>query len=709
MVEWDPAAIRTRVQDLAEPAARARLVALSQELNRHNRLYHELDAPEISDRDYDLLYRELELLVDAWPAHVPADCPTHRVGGAPVDRLHGMAHRVPMLSLRNALSASDLRDWEIRRDDKGGVRGGILRDLIRAGHPEDAPLAYTVEPKLDGLAMELVYQDGELTAGITRGDGETGEDVVHNVRTISEIPLRLGGSAVLPSYLSVRGEVLFDLPGFAQMNRDRVARGDKAFENPRNSAAGTMRQLDPRLAAQRPLHFIAHSFGELEGVPLPATLHQVFELFRAWGFRVNELNRVCVGMDAVVTRISELGQLRHGLDYEIDGAVVKVDAFAHQDTLGFVTRAPKWAIAFKYPPEEAITVLDDAEFSVGRTGAVTPVAHLRPVRVGGVTVSRATLHNADELRRLDLHHGDRVRIYRAGDVIPKVVSVVDDGERADRRPVVYPADCPACGTPLVRAEGEVVTRCPNQAGCPPQLSGAIQHFASRLAMDIEGLGSKLVEQLVSTGMVTRFSDLYGLQIEPVAALERMAHKSAQNLIDALAVSRARPLANVIFGLGIANVGESTARDLAQHFGTIDAIMDAPAEALELVDGVGPIVSEPIVAWFSEPAHRDEIARLQAAGVQFPPAEVVGGGDTTVAAIVGKRFVLTGTFPTLKRSDAKSRILAAGGKVSGSVSKKTDTVVAGADAGSKLAKAQELEIEVIDEATLLERLGAGGAP
>ncbi len=707
MIAQDPAQLRARVEALAEAPAVARLGWLATELNRHNRLYHELDAPEISDREYDLLFRELELLAEAWPQHVPADSPTHRVGGAPVDSLRSMAHRVPMLSLRNALSEDDLRDWEVRRDAKGALRGGILRDLVRAGQPEDRVLSYTVEPKLDGLAMELVYIDGELTAGITRGDGETGEDVIHNVRTISEIPLRLSGQG-LPTFLSVRGEILFDLPGFEQMNRDRVARGDKAFENPRNSAAGTMRQLDPKLAARRPLHFIAHSFGELEGVARPATLHQVFALFEGWGFRVNRLNRVCTGIDAVLERIRELGELRHTLDVEIDGAVVKVDDFALQDTLGFVTRAPKWAIAFKYPPEEATTVLDDVEFSVGRTGAVTPVAHLRPVRVGGVTVSRATLHNADELRRLDLHHGDRVRIYRAGDVIPKVVAVVDDGQRAGRRAVVYPSRCPACETRLVRAEGEVVTRCVNHDSCPPQLTGAIEHFSGRLAMDIEGLGTKLVEQLVSTGMVGRFSDLYHLALEPVAALERMATKSAQNLLDALEQSKARPLANVLFSLGIVNVGETTARDLARHFGTIDAIMDATPEALELVDGVGPIVSGPIVAWFGDPDHREEIARLRAAGVQFPEAEVTGEGDTTVAGVVGQVFVLTGTFPTLKRSEAKARILAAGGKVTGSVSKKTNTLVAGESAGSKLTKAQALEIEIIDEAELLRRLAGGEA-
>ena len=497
--------------------------------------------------------------------------------------------------------------------------------------------------------------------------------------------------------------MLFDLPGFARMNAERVARGERAFENPRNAAAGTLRQLDPRLAARRPLHFIAHSFGELEGVERPGCLHEVFALFASWGFRVNRLNRVCVGMDAVIARIHEIAALRHDLDYEIDGAVVKVDAFALQDLLGFVTRAPRWATAYKYPPEEAITVLDDVEFSVGRTGAVTPVAHLRPVRVGGVTVSRATLHNADELRRLDLRLGDQVRIHRAGDVIPKVVAVVDAGRHASRVPVVYPEACTACGTPLVRAEGEAVTRCPNRQGCPPQLTGAILHFASRLAMDIEGLGTKLVDQLVEGGLVGRPADLYRLERDTLAGLERMATKSAQNLLDALDRSRARPLANGLFAFGISNVGESTARDLARHFGTLDAIASASREALEAVEGVGPIVSEPIVAWFADEGNREEIALLRAAGVVFPAEEIVGGGDTTVDGVAGRTYVLTGTLPTLKRGDAKARILAAGGKVTGSVSKKTDTVVAGAEAGSKLVKAQELGIEVIDEAELLRRL------
>ena len=639
MNEHDPGAIRDRVEGLAEPAARARLGWLVVELNRHNRLYHELDAPEISDRAYDLLFRELELLADAWPQHVPADSPTHRVGGRPVGSLRAMDHRVPMLSLRNALDEEGLRQWWEKRDEKERLTGGILSDLVKAGHQEDLVLPFIVEPKLDGLAMELVYLEGALVAGITRGDGETGEEVTHNVRTIPEIPLKLRtGRGPEPSLLSVRGEVFFDLPGFEQMNLDRQARGDKTFENPRNSAAGTMRQLDPRLAAQRPLHFIAHSFGEMEGVDRPDTLHEVLALFGNWGFRVSDLNRVCVGIDAVIARIRELGELRSTLDHEIDGAVIKVDPMALQDTLGFVTRAPRWAIAFKYPPEEATTVLEDVEFSVGRTGAVTPVAHLRPVRVGGVTVSRATLHNADELRRLDLHHGDLVRIYRAGDVIPKVVAVEDDGQAVGRIPVVYPDLCPACASPLVRAEGEVVTRCLNQAACPPQLTGAILHFASRLAMDIEGLGTKLVDQLVMTGMVRRFSDLYHLDPGPVAGLDRMASRSAQNLLAALEESKSRPLANVLFGLGIANVGETTARDLAQAFGTIDGIMAASAEALEEVDGVGPIVSGPIVAFFSQPEVVKEIDRLREAGVQGGMAAEGGGHQTSLRRCAQKVLV-----------------------------------------------------------------------
>ena len=690
---------QARWESLDEAGAGARLTELTAELNRHNHLYHVLNRPEIDDREYDLLYRELEALEARWPAQVRADSPTRRVGDRPIDELKPFEHTVPMLSLANTFSAEELRDFDAR-----------CRRFLGA----DAPprLSYIVEPKLDGLAMELVYEDGAFVGAGTRGDGAVGEDVSHTVRTIGSVPMSL--KEAVAGRISVRGEVLFDLPGFEKMNSKREAAGEKPFENPRNAAAGTVRQLDPKAAADRPLHFYAHSIGEgFEGTGLAthsATLGRLGEL----NFKINPLNRVCDGIEAVIQRISELGELRNTLDYEIDGAVVKVDSLEQQEALGFVTRSPRWATAYKYPPPRVRTTLLRVDFGVGRTGVLTPVAVLAPARVGGVTVTNATLHNEYQMRNKPeylggLRIGDTVEILRAGDVIPRVEAVIP-GEHRDSLPLaVYPANCPVCGASLVREENpkepeKVTIRCPNRLGCRAQLEAWLQHFASRLAMDIEGLGEKLVTQLVAREIVRRPSDLYRLDALALSGLERMGKKSATNLVEAINASKERPLERVLYALGIPMVGESTARDLARAFGTIEAFLAADLAALQGVDGVGPIVAQEVLDFLGNPDSRDEIARLQAAGVRFPPASKPSPRGGGVAGVLGKNFVLTGTLPTLSREAAGEKIIAAGGKVVGSVSKKTDYVVAGEAAGSKLTKATELGVPVLDEAGLLELLG-----
>ncbi len=702
---------RARWEAYGEQEAAARIDWLVRELNRHNHLYHVLSRPEIDDREYDLLYRELEVLEAAWPAHRRADSPTGRVGDQPVDGLEPFPHRVPMLSLANAFSSEEMRDFEESRDNRGALRGGARFILERDGVWEP-PLAYIVEPKLDGLAMELVYEDGVFVGAGTRGDGQVGEDVTHNVRTIKSVPLKLSGPA--PGRLSVRGEVLFDIPGFEKMNAAREAAGEKPFENPRNAAAGTMRQLDPKIAAVRPLHFYAHSLGEGFDRELHATHSATLAHLGQLGFRVNPLNQVCLGVEAVIERIRQLGELRHTLDYEIDGAVVKIDRLDLQDVLGFVTRSPRWAVAYKYPPPRMRTRLARVDFGVGRTGVVTPVAVLDPVRVGGVTVRNATLHNEYQMRNKPeylggLRVGDLVEVLRAGDVIPRVEAVVPEEGRELRALAAFPEGCPVCGAHLVREENpdepeKVTIRCPNRLGCRAQLEGWLTHFASRLAMNIDGLGEKLVAQLVDTGLVRRPSDLYALSAAALSKLDRMGMKSATNLVSAIEGSKDRPLDRALFALGIPQVGESTSRDLAAALGTIDGFLAATPEALQGVAGIGPVVTAEILEFLAAPANQEEIQRLRAAGVRFVPAAPVV--TASVAGVAGKAFVLTGTLPTLSREQAGEKILAAGGKLAGSVSKKTDYVVAGEAAGSKLVRAQELGVTVLDEAGLLALLGGG---
>lgn len=682
--------------------AAERMRWLVAEISRHDELYHSLSAPEISDWEYDTLFRELQALEGRWPELVDPASPTRRVGVTPVGELHPFEHEIPMLSLQNGFRReegepyADLLEWERGKPDR---LGGIRRQL-----GEDAPesIDYVVEPKLDGLAMELLYENGQFVRGGTRGDGSVGEDVTHNLRVIPSIPRSLPPG--VPARLTVRGEVLFDLAGFERMNAEREARGERRFENPRNAAAGTMRQLDPGQVRGRPLEFWAHSAGIH---PSPPPRHEALLTdFATWGFQVNPLNRRCRGIAEVCEAVADIESRRSELPYEIDGAVVKVDSLRLQDALGFVTRSPRWALAFKFPPARVRTRLAGVLFSVGRTGAVTPVAQLLPARVGGVTVRNASLHNEHQMRRiLGLREGDLVEIQRAGDVIPEVVAAIDEPGRAERPWVTYPDVCPVCTSVLLREPNpddpdKVLIRCGNGLSCPAQARGAIRHFASRLCMDIEGVGEKLVDQLVTVGLVKRPSDLYALQLEPLAALERMGELSARNLLEAIDRSRSRPLDRVIMALGVPGVGESTARDLARHFGTLDALLAADVAAIDGVPGIADITAQSIVTFLHDPQSVEEIGRLRERGVAFTAV----ARPATAGTLTGKTFVLTGTLPTMSRDQAKAKIEAAGGKCAGSVSKKTDFVVAGEEAGSKLDKARELAVPVLDEAGLVAMLG-----
>ncbi|NOY28558.1 MAG: NAD-dependent DNA ligase LigA [Oligoflexia bacterium] len=701
--------------DWSAQQAALRVDSLVEQLNHHGHLYHVLGRPEIGDREYDLLFRELEVLEARFPGLRRPDSPTSRVGGPPVEGLPKFEHTVPMLSLGNAFSADELMDFDAR---------------IRRQLGDDAPqmLPYIVEPKLDGLAMELVYQDGVLVSAGTRGDGRTGEDVTHTVRTIPSVPLRLREEGQPPAFLTVRGEVLFDLDGFLEMNRRREDAGQKTFENPRNAAAGTIRQLDPSVAARRPLLFIAHSAGQ--GIPASAAPSHSTLLMRLarLGFRINRHNRVCQGIEEAILAVSDLGRRRHDLPYEIDGAVLKVDDLALQDALGFLTRSPRWAIAYKYPPDRVQAPLLAVAFSVGRTGVVTPVAEIEPVRVGGVTVRHATLHNEDQMARdqalfadaqqeplvdpdgvpvrTGLRRGDIVVLQRAGDVIPQILGVIDQPGRLDWPAWSYPRSCPVCSEALVREANpdqpeKVTIRCVNRLGCSAQLQAALKHFAGRRAMDIDGLGEKLIAQLVQAGLVRRPADLFSLSLPQLVGLERMAQRSAKKLLRAIDQARERPLDRVVFALGIPLVGEATARDLVAALGSIDALMSADEATLTAVNGVGPDVASRVLDFFADAGNRQQIAALRDAGVAFPPVEA---RDTAAARpLQGRVLVLTGTLPTLSRDQAKAHILAAGGKVSGSVSSKTDYVVAGEAAGSKLTKAQRLGVQILDQAALLKLL------
>ncbi|MEM7217239.1 MAG: NAD-dependent DNA ligase LigA [Pseudomonadota bacterium] len=668
-------------------AAAAELARLRELVAHHLHRYHVLDDPEISDADFDRLFDALRELEAQHPDLFTPDSPSQRVGAAPQDRFASVAHELPMLSLDKCTSGEELDEWLRRIDDRLG-----------AGRAQQ--ISFTAEPKIDGVAISLLYTDGVLTRAATRGDGETGEDVTANVRTIEQIPLRLTGDNV-PARLEARGEIYIAIADFHRFNEAAIKSGDKPMVNPRNGAAGSLRQLDSRLTAQRPLSMFCYSAGVIDGWS-PDSHWQVLDAFSDWGLRTNPLTARVQGGDALTRYVDDLLAQRAGLDYEIDGAVLKVDDLAAQRQLGNVTRRPRWAMAYKYPSEEASTRLVDVEFQVGRTGAVTPVARLEPVFVGGVTVSNATLHNMDEIERLDLRRGDTVLIHRAGDVIPQVMRVVMSERQKRARRFKAPTVCPSCGTALVFDDEEVVVRCPNALGCPAQQKERIRHFASRLALDIEGLGDKLVELLLAEDLIDGPADLFRLTAEQIAALPRMGDKSADNLINALERSKTTTLPRFLYALGIREVGEATAAALAEHFDGLDAIRAADVAALEEVDDVGPIVAAKIEAFFADPAQAAVVDDLLALGLNWP-AHGKQGGTAGDAPLDGETWVLTGTLEAMKRTEAKARLMALGAKVAGSVSAKTTQVVAGPGAGSKLKKATELEIPVMDEAGLIERL------
>jgi len=667
-----------------------RMSWLTAELNRHIYAYHVKDAPTIPDAEYDRLFRELQELEAAHPEAVSVDSPTFRVGAAPLPEFSQVTHTVPMLSLNNAFADEDIDNFDRR------VREGL-------GAPQ---ARYACELKFDGLAISLRYEQGVFVRAATRGDGATGEDVTANIRTIRAIPLRLHGESV-PSVLEVRGEVLMYKADFARLNARQRDAGQKEFANPRNAAAGSLRQLDSRITSQRSLRFFAYGVGALEGAAMPNAHSALLDWYEALGLPVCGERKVVAGAEGMLAFYRDIGQRRTSLPYEIDGVVYKVDRLEDQQQLGFVSRAPRFAIAHKFPAEEALTQVLDIEVQVGRTGAITPVARLATVFVGGVNVTNATLHNEGEVRRKDIRIGDTVIVRRAGDVIPEVVAFVPEKRPADAREFVMPASCPVCGSPIVRMEDEAVARCSGGwTHCSAQKKGGLMHFVSRRAIDVEGLGDQLIEQLVDKGLIHNAADLYLLDHAKLAGLERMAAKSAQNVLDALDKSRETTLARFIYALGIRNVGESTAKALAQHFGTLDALLHAATweggiQLLEVAD-VGPVVARSISDFLVDAAN---LALVKTLSTQLRWKDGVHAMAAGSGGLAGKTFVLTGTLPTMGRDDAAALVEAAGGKVSGSVSKKTSYVVAGSDAGSKLAKAQELGITILDEAGLLALLAS----
>ncbi len=662
-------------------AARAR--QLREEIELHNYQYYALDEPLVPDAEYDALMRELQDLEARHPDLADPDSPTQRVGAAPLAQFAEVKHRVPMLSLNNAFDEEEVGAFDRR------VQEGLGTDEVE----------YAAEPKFDGLAVSLTYEKGRLVTGATRGDGYTGEDVTVNLRTIRAVPLGLRGARV-PPRIEVRGEVLMLRRDFERLNRSQQERGEKTFANPRNAAAGSLRQLDPRITASRQLTFFAYGLGAAEGTPRFRRHSEILDYLADQRFPVARERSVVRGIDGLFKYYRALADKRARLAYDIDGVVYKVNDLLAQERLGYVARAPRFAVAHKFPAEEATSEIVAIEVQVGRTGALTPVARLKPVTVGGVTVTNATLHNEDEIERKDIRIGDTVVVRRAGDVIPEVVRVVIEKRTAQVRRFEMPKRCPVCHSAVKRLEDEAIARCTAGLYCPAQRKQALLHFASRRAMDIAGLGEKLVDQLVDAGMVETPADLYRLDAEKVGSLERMAEKSASNLMAAIDKSKETTLARFTYALGIRNVGESTARDLARHFGDIGAIASAGAEALERVPDVGPVVAQSIVQFFAERHNRAVIDALLEAGItakaEAPPARAGAG-------LAGKAFVLTGTLPNMTREEAKARIEAQGGRVAGSVSKKTDYVVAGADPGSKYDKAQSLGITVLDEAGLLKLL------
>ncbi|MFN4265390.1 MAG: NAD-dependent DNA ligase LigA [Aquabacterium sp.] len=677
----------------------ARAAQLREQLHHHAHQYYVLDAPQIPDAEYDRLFNELSALESAHPELLTPDSPTQRVLGRVLDGFAPVKHAVPMLSIRTETdteaSGAEAFDARVRREL------GLT--------PDAPPVEYAAELKFDGLAINLRYERGVLVRAATRGDGEVGEDVTQNIRTIGQIPLRLHG--VQADVLEVRGEVYMRRDDFERLNERQREHGDKTFVNPRNAAAGAVRQLDPHIAAQRPLSFFAYGLGEVVGWDVPATHSAMLDGLIKMGLPVCHHRAVAqgaVGDQGLVAFHRAMGAQRDQLPFDIDGVVYKVNSRALQERLGFVTREPRWAVAHKYPAQEQLTQVEAIDIQVGRTGKLTPVARLKPVFVGGVTVTNATLHNLFELRRKGARVGDTVIVRRAGDVIPEVVGVVAAQRAAYVPNFRMPLQCPVCGSAVVREPGEVDHRCTGGLFCAAQRKQALLHFAQRRALDIEGLGEKLVDQLIDGGLVRTLPDLYKLGLLKLAALDRMAEKSAQNIVDALEKSKHTTLPRFLFGLGIRHVGEATAKDLAKHFGQIDKLMDASVEQLLHVNDVGPVVAQSIRTFFDQAHNREVVEQLRAAGVHWEESEP-GSVDPTTLPLYGLTFVLTGTLPNLSRDEAKAMIEAAGGKCAGSVSKKTHFVVAGAEAGSKLDKAQDLGIRILDEEGLKQILAAGTRP
>ncbi|ARU26710.1 NAD-dependent DNA ligase LigA [Cellvibrio sp. PSBB006] len=662
---------------------------LRAEIHDHNYRYYALDEPQVPDAEYDRLMLRLREIESQYPQLITPDSPTQRVGAAPLSAFATVQHEMPMLSLDNAFSDEELINFNRR----------IQERLKHTDHIE-----FACEVKLDGIAVSLLYRDGILVRGATRGDGARGEDITQNVRTIDSIPLRLRGTG-FPSVLEVRGEIYMPKSGFEKMNNQAREKGEKLFVNPRNAAAGSLRQLDPRITASRPLEMCAYSVGLVDGVPAehpwPTRHSDILYALRDWGFLINREMVVAKDIDECIAYYRKIQDKRMSLTYDIDGIVFKVNQRELQEKLGFISRAPRWAIAYKFPAQEEMTQLLDVEFQVGRTGAVTPVARLQPVFVGGVTVSNATLHNRDEIQRLGLKIGDTVIVRRAGDVIPQIVGIVDTKRPENARDVVFPDHCPVCGSPVETVPGEAVARCDGGLICPAQRKEAIKHFASRKAMDVEGLGDKLVEQLVDQGYIKAVADLYQLTREQLAGLERMGEKSADNLLNALEKSKQTTLEKFIYALGIREVGEATARNLALHFGNYAALSNATEDALQEVADVGPVVAHFVAEFFQQEHNREAVTALKAAGVTWEDRDQPV--NTADLPLKGLTYVLTGTLEAMSRDDAKAHLLALGAKVAGSVSAKTDYVVAGPGAGSKLQKAEELNIPVLDEAGLLALL------
>jgi DNA ligase (NAD+) len=665
--------------------AKARAVKLRELLERYNYRYHALDDPEVPDAEYDQLMLELRALERDFPELQDPHSPSMRVGAAPVSAFGTVKHQVPMLSLDNAFSEQDVRDFDRR---------------IRERLAQNDAIRYAAEPKLDGLAVSALYENGTFVRGATRGDGETGEDITQNLRTINALPLKLRDGKA-PRLLEVRGEVFMPLAGFKRFNEEAAARGEKTLVNPRNAAAGSLRQLDPRLTAARPLDMFVYGVGVIDGGELAPSHSETLKELRRFGFKICPQTKVVESIEGCLEYYEAMGKARSSLPYQIDGVVYKVDDVKLQRKLGFISRAPRWAIAHKFPAEEALSVVRGIEFQVGRTGALTPVAKLEPTFVGGVTVSNATLHNMDELTRKDVRVGDTVVIRRAGDVIPEVARVLPERRVAGAQLVVLPSTCPVCGSPVLREADQAVARCSGGRRCAAQRKGEIQHFASRRAMDIQGLGDKLVDQLVDRDWVTTPADLFSLQADRLATLERMGEKSAQKVQSAIQAAKQTTLPRFLYALGIRDVGEATAAALAQYFPDLSALRRAGEEEIQRVPDVGPVVAKQVAAYFQDAENAAVVDRLLAAGIAWP-APAAGRANAS-GALHDKTFVLTGSLESLTRDEATDAILQRGGKVSGSVSKKTDYVVAGAEAGSKLKKAEQLGLKILDEAALLKLL------